>query len=103
MFTCPACSKRGVPTASRFFLYLYEPLRCRLCSAPLFAHPLQGAVGSAVTLLCAVLGLAVLALGPRWLFAVLALFVAAKVGVALAFPLRTEHRVGERASGTNEP
>lgn len=103
MFTCPACGERGVPTASRFLLYLYEPLRCRLCSSPLFAHPLQGVVGSVVTLLFAVLGLAVLASRPLWLFAVLALFVAAKVGIALAFPLRTDHRVGERASGTDEP
>ncbi len=89
MFTCPACGERGVPTSSRFLLYLCEPLTCRRCASGLFAHPLQGVVGSAVTLLFVVLGLAVASSGPYWLGAVFALFLVAKVGVTLAFPIST--------------
>lgn len=103
MFICPACGERGVPVASRFLIHLCEPLECRLCSSPLFAHPLQGAVGSATTLLFAVLGLAVLASAPPWLVAVLAVFVAAKVSITLAFPLRIDRGLGELSSGSGEP
>jgi len=49
---------------------------------------LQGAVSSAVTLLCALLGLAALSAAPFWLVAVLALFIIAKVGTTLALPLK---------------
>ena len=87
MFTCPSCTRPGIPTMSRFLLYLYEPLKCRACSALLFAHPLQGTTGSAVTLLFVVLALAVLALPGYWLFVVVVLYVVAKIGVTLSFPL----------------
>ena len=103
MFTCPVCGKRGVSTASRFFGYLYEPLRCRICAAPLFAHPLQGAAGSAVTLLFAVLGFVVLGSAWYWLVAVLALFVAARIAIALALPLTAGRRFRGSALGTHEP
>ena len=87
MCACPACGERGVPVAARLFAYLFEPLACRRCSAELFAHPWQGACGMAVTMLFAVLGMAVLVASPYALPAVVALYIAARIGIAFAFPL----------------
>lgn len=87
MLRCPACHEPGITAAARLTLHLRESVVCRRCGIALAAHGSLRLVLLLVFLGFVILGLAVLPYSRMGLGAVVAAYVALRIGLSMAFPI----------------